>query len=211
MKTDDLIGMLAAGAGPAPRALAARRLAPAMTVGVLCSAVAAVVLIGLVPRELFANPAWWLKLGYAAALALAGAWLAGRLGRPAARPHLAWVVLAAVVLAMLGLGAAQLMTTEDSQRLALWLGHSWKTCSTNVLLLSLPALAGALWALRGMAPTNPRRAGLAVGLLAGGVGATGYALSCTEVSMAFVATWYSLGIAATGVLGALLGPRLLRW
>jgi hypothetical protein len=29
--------------------------------------------------------------------------------------------------------------------------------------------------------------------------------------MAFVATWYTLGIAATGALGALLGPRLLRW
>jgi hypothetical protein len=80
-----------------------------------------------------------------------------------------------------------------------------------VLLLSLPALAAALWALRGLAPTRPRAAGLAAGLLAGGLGAAGYALSCTELSPAFVAVWYSLGIALAGGLGASLGPWALRW
>jgi len=79
------------------------------------------------------------------------------------------------------------------------------------VILSLPALAGALWALRGLAPTRPRAAGLAAGLLAGGLGAFGYALSCTELSPAFVAIWYSLGIALAGALGAALGPRILRW
>jgi hypothetical protein len=29
--------------------------------------------------------------------------------------------------------------------------------------------------------------------------------------MAFVATWYTLGIGLAGALGALLGPRVLRW
>jgi hypothetical protein len=91
------------------------------------------------------------------------------------------------------------------------LGHSWASCPTNVLLLALPTLAGALWALRGLAPTRPRAAGLAAGLLAGGIGAFGYALSCTELSAAFVAVWYSLGIGLAGGLGALLGPWLLRW
>jgi hypothetical protein len=47
--------------------------------------------------------------------------------------------------------------------------------------------------------------------LAGSLGALGYALSCTELSPAFVAVWYSLGIASTGALGAALGPRMLRW
>lgn len=211
MKTEVLIGLLAAGAGPAPRALASRRIAPSMVLGGLCSAALAIGAIGLIPRELFGAPAWWAKFAYAATLALAAAWLAGCLGRPAAHTRGAWVALAAVVLAMVVLGFVQLAGGAASQRLALWLGHSWSTCPFNVFLLSLPALALALWALRGMAPTQPRRAGLAAGLLAGGVGAAGYALSCTEVSMAFVATWYTLGIAATGALGALLGPRLLRW
>lgn len=211
MKTDDLIGLLATGAGPAPRALAARRIAPTLVLGWLCSAALAIGVIGLVPRDLFAAPAWWAKFAYAAALALAAAWLVGRLGRPGARTRGAWTALAMVVLLMAAIALVQLAGGAAAQRPALWLGHSWKTCPFTVLLLSLPALALALWALRGMAPTNPRRAGLAAGLLAGGVGAAGYALSCTEVSMAFVATWYTLGIAATGALGALLGPRLLRW
>jgi hypothetical protein len=80
-----------------------------------------------------------------------------------------------------------------------------------VLALSLPALAAALWAVRGLAPTRPRTAGFAAGLLAGSVGAIGYALSCAEASPAFVALWYTLGIALTGAVGAVLGPRVLRW
>jgi hypothetical protein len=79
------------------------------------------------------------------------------------------------------------------------------------VVLSIPALGGVLWAMRGLAPTRARMAGLAAGLLAGAVGAAGYALACGETAMTFVAIWYSLGIAMTGALGALLGPRLLRW
>lgn len=77
--------------------------------------------------------------------------------------------------------------------------------------MSLPALAAALWALRGLAPTRPRHAGFAAGLLAGAVRACGYALACTESSPAFIAAWYTLGILLTGCLGAALGPRVLRW
>jgi hypothetical protein len=78
-------------------------------------------------------------------------------------------------------------------------------------LLSLPALAGALWVLRSLAPTRPRAAGFAAGLFAGAAGAFGYAFACVEESAAFIALWYSLGIALAGALGALLGPRVLRW
>jgi len=75
----------------------------------------------------------------------------------------------------------------------------------------LPALAAALWAVRGLAPTRPWAAGFAAGLLAGSVGAFGYSLSCPEASPAFVAAWYTLGIVLTGAVGAALGPRVLRW
>lgn len=211
MKTNDLIGLLATGAGPAPRAVAARRFAPAMAVGLLASAAAAVLVIGLVPAELFENPMWWAKVGYTLLLALAAGWLASRLARPASRSALAWGLVAAVVLGIAALGLLQLWRADPSDRMGLWMGHSWRSCPTSVLALSLPGLALALWALRGLAPTKPRRAGFAAGLLAGAVGASGYALACSEVSMAFVATWYSLGILLTALLGALLGPRLLRW
>jgi hypothetical protein len=120
-------------------------------------------------------------------------------------------VLLVVAAIMVLLGVIALLTAPAGGHVAAVLGHSWARCPVNVLLLSLPALAGALWALRGLAPTRPRGAGLAAGLLAGGVGALGYSLSCTELSPAFVAVWYSMGIALTGGLGAMLGPWLLRW
>ncbi|MFO1333443.1 MAG: NrsF family protein, partial [Rubrivivax sp.] len=56
-----------------------------------------------------------------------------------------------------------------------------------------------------------RAAGFAAGLLAGAIGALAYALACTEMAMSFVAAWYTLGILMVGALGALLGPRVLRW
>ena len=65
--------------------------------------------------------------------------------------------------------------------------------------------------VRGLAPTRPRMAGLAAGVFAGSLAALGYALACPEVSITFVAVWYSLGIALSGLLGCALGGRILRW
>jgi hypothetical protein len=211
MKTDTLIDMLARDAGPAPRALAARRLSPAAIAGLLVSACAAIAWFGAIPAEMFATAVPWTKMGYAGALALAAGWLTARLSRPASPLRRAQRATAGVMLAMVVAGAASLWATPAGARLDALLGHSWSTCPWSVLALSLPALAASLWAVRGLAPTRPRAAGLAAGLLAGSVGAFGYSLSCPEASPAFVAVWYSLGIALTGAAGAALGPRLLRW
>lgn len=211
MRTDQLIAALASGAGPAPRAVAARRLGPAALLGAGFSAAAALIAFGWVPVAMFEGPAPWLKFAYTGALALTAAWLTARLARPASRlggPALG--VLAVIAVALLA-GAGVLLAAPPPQRLELLLGETWRSCPWNVFALSLPALAAALWALHGLAPTRLRAAGAAAGLFAGALGALGYALACTELSMGFVATWYTLGIAATTALGALLGPRLLRW
>jgi hypothetical protein len=211
VKTDTLIDLLARGAGPAPRALVLRRLSPAALVGLLASALVAVAGFGALPAAMFATAVPWTKMAYAGALALAAGWLTARLSRPAAPtagPRRATVL---VLLAMTALGLASLVFTPAGERLDGLLGKSWSSCPFSVLALSLPALAAALWAVRGLAPTRPRAAGFAAGLLAGSVGAFGYALSCPEASPAFVAVWYTLGIVFTAGLGALLGPRVLRW
>lgn len=211
MKTTDLIDLLANDAGPAPQGVVARRITPALLLGLLLSAGVSLLAFGPIPAALWANPAPWIKLAYAGGLAAGAVWLTARLGRPVARTGTPLLLLLVVVVAMAGLGAVALFTAPLGARLAAVLGHSWARCPINVLLLSLPALAGALWALRGLAPTQLRAAGLAAGLFAGGVGALGYALSCTELSMAFVAVWYNVGIALAGGLGAALGPWVLRW
>lgn len=211
MKTETWIDLLAQGAGPAPHAQVARRLAPMALGGMLISALLSLVLLGPVPAAMFLTPVPWMKLVYAGALALAAAWLVDGLARPVAPLAAPTRAVLLVIGGMLALGLAVLAAVPGEERMDWLLGHSWASCPFNVLGLSLPALAGGLWVLRSLAPTRPRAAGLAAGLLAGAVGAFGYALACVETSPLFVAVWYTLGIGLTGALGALLGPRLLRW
>jgi len=45
----------------------------------------------------------------------------------------------------------------------------------------------------------------------GALGATAYAFHCAEESVPFIALWYGALVAICGVIGAVLGPRLLRW
>jgi hypothetical protein len=210
MNTGDLIEALARGAGPAPRAVAARRLWPIAVVGAALAAWLAHLVLGWVdPRAVGA--ALWVKLVYGGALAAAAGWLAAKLARPVARQGAARAALVTVVVAMALLGAAAWSLQPAPERGAYLMGHSWATCPWAVFALSLPTLAAALAAVRSLAPTRPVAAGAACGLFAGAVGAMGYAFACTEVSVAFIALWYSLGIAMSAGLGALLGPRVLRW
>jgi hypothetical protein len=152
-----------------------------------------------------------VKFSYAVALVAVGGWMTARLARPAGTVGPLQLALM-VVLAVMGLlGAWTWWTAMPEVRLAELLGHSWKTCPRNVVLMAIPPMAAAFWALRGLAPTRPRAAGAGAGLFAGALGAAAYALSCTEVGLSFVAVWYTLGIALSTLLGFLLGPRLLRW
>ncbi len=212
MNTDALVDMLARGAGPAPRAVAARRLGPAACAGLMASALLAMMIVGPLPASAFASSSPWIKLGYTGALALAAGWLAACAARPVPRPARPAHAVLAVVLLMIGVSAAMLaFGTPPENRIHALMGNTALQCPWLVLALSLPALGLSFWAMRGLAPTQPRMAGFAAGLLAGAVGAFGYALGCPEASAAFVALWYTLGIVLTGVLGSILGPRALRW
>jgi hypothetical protein len=211
MKTERLIALLATGAGPAPRAPVARRLAPVLAAALAASIIASTTALGLIPSAMWSGAAPWIKLGYAAGLGASCAWLLARLARPAAPTGAAPYALAAVLVAMLLLGAAELALAAPAERYSYLVGQSAARCPWAIGALSIPALAGILWALRSLAPTRLRAAGLGAGLLAGALGAAAYSLSCTEQSAAFVAIWYTLGIALCGLLGGVLGSRLLSW
>jgi hypothetical protein len=109
------------------------------------------------------------------------------------------------------MSAAELGHAEKAQWPAMWLGGSWKSCSSLIFLLSIPLFAGILRSFSRFAPTRLAAAGAAAGLAAGATAATIYSFHCPEVSAAFVLSWYSLGIGLPAVLGAFAGPRLLRW
>lgn len=211
MKTELWIEVLARDAGPAPSGLAAKRLTLAAIVGWLASALMAIGTIGMIPITSFETPAPWTKLLYCGLLAIAAGLLTARMARPGSilRPTEAAVI--AFPLAMAAVGAVTLMRAPAGTRLEILLGHSWWMCPWGVLALSLPGLAVAIWAVGGMAPTRPARAGFAAGVFAGAVGACGYALACPETSSTFIAVWYTLGILFTGGVGALAGRQWFRW
>jgi hypothetical protein len=211
VKTDDLIDMLARGAGPAPRAVVIRRLAPAAGVGVGLSVLLAVLLLGAIPAAMYSTPAPWIKFLYTGALAGSAGWLVARFSKPGAQTALPAGLLISAVLIMLALAIITFLATGSDERLSALIGHSWLFCPWNVLVLSLPAFIGVVWALRGLAPTQLRLAGFSAGVLAGSLGAFGYSFACPEASVAFVAVWYTLGILLSGLIGAALGPMLLDW
>lgn len=211
MNTQDLITLLASGAGAAPRFLPGRRMAPAIAGGLFVAALLSIGLLGLVPVPMFGSPALWTKLGYAMLLAAGAGWLAARLARPLAHTKGPAALIAGALGAMALLGLLNLLAQAPDERMNALLGSTWYRCPWIILAISLPALAALLGTLRTLAPTRLREAGLAAGLLAGALGAIGYSLHCPEVSPAFIAVWYSLGIFATGAFGALLGPVVLRW
>lgn len=211
MKTTELIDLLAQGAGPAVRVQPLRRLLPAIAGGALAAAALSIGLLGIVPAHMAGTPALWVKLAYGALLVVAAGWLAARLAFPLSQLRAPGFSVAAVAAGMALLGLAALIAAGPSERGTALFGSSWQRCPLIIPAVALPALAAALSTLRGMAPTRLCAAGFAAGLLAGALGAIGYSLHCPEESLAFVAVWYSLGILVSGGLGALLGPRVLRW
>jgi hypothetical protein len=68
-----------------------------------------------------------------------------------------------------------------------------------------------VWILKDLAPTRLRWTGAGAGLAAGSLGALVYTLHCPELAAPFIGVWYLLGMLIPTAVGALLGPRLLRW
>jgi hypothetical protein len=154
---------------------------------------------------------FWIKLAYGVALGAVAAFGLGRLARPGgdARGWSPWLAVPVALMAVFAL--AQSLTTPPSERLALIMGGSARVCPFLILASATPIFAALSLALRGLAPTRLRLTGAAAGLASGAFGAALYALHCDEVGGAFIAIWYSLGIGLACAIGALLGPRLLRW
>jgi hypothetical protein len=211
MTTEQLIDLLARGAGPAPRGLAPKRIGAAVGVGLLASVSLTFLIFGAAAPGPATTAALGIKLLYAGLLAVATAWLSLRLGRPAARtaPPVRAVIAIVGTMALLATGA-WLATQPDQQASELY-GRTWTACPRNIFCLAIPALIAALWALKSLAPTRPGLAGFSAGLMAGSIGALGYMLACPETSIVFIAIWYSTGIAMTSLLGAAVGSRVLRW
>jgi hypothetical protein len=211
MQTDDLITRLAEDRRAASGM--ARLLALAIVVSIAGSFLVMLLGWGMRPdlHHAMRTGPFWMKAGYSIAFAAAGAVLIERLGRPGGRGRGGWVILGLAVAAIVALAVAELASMPMAGWHADMMGRSSHICALSITLISAPAFAAAIWMLRRMAPTRPRLAGVAAGLLASGLGATVYGLFCQETAAAFTAIWYTSAMLVWPAIGALVGARLLRW
>ena len=213
MNTDELIRLLATDDRPVQRNAIEQRFVVAALAGIAGAGVLMLSLFGLRPDLLatMALPMFWGKLVFAAALAAAGLALLRRMARPGMALGHAALWLAVPPLVMWAMALWALSQVSAAERMPLILGSTWRTCPFNIAALSVPAFVAGFWALKGAAPTRLVWTGAGAGLLAGALGALVYALHCPEMATPFLAVWYVAGMAIPTALGAVLGPRLLRW
>ena len=213
MNTDALIASLSDGLRPVWRGAVGTRLAAGIAAGILAATLLLSLTLGFRPDLWLAmqGPTFWMKWGYSISLSTAAIYVCSHLARPEPSSLRSVWLLAAPVLVLAGVGISELAHTPRGDWLAMWLGKTWMVCPWLVLALSAPIFVGLLWSFRKLAPTRLRAAGAAAGLSAGAFAATVYCLHCPELSAIFVLTWYSLGILLAAAIGALVGPRLLRW
>lgn len=213
MDTQQLIESLSRDVAPvAPHALV-KRLGLGIFLGGVVTTALVVWMLGIRPD--LANAmhgfSFWMKWTYTISLGMGTAYALTRLARPTPSSLRGLWLLGIPVLVLAGIGIGELVYTPPSDWLAMWLGGTWMVCPWLVLSLAAPIFIGLLWSFRKLAPMSLRAAGAAAGLAAGAWAAAIYCLQCPEASAIFVLTWYTLGIVLAAGVGAVLGPRLMRW
>lgn len=213
MKTEDLITMLATGAGAVEAPATTQRYAVAMGWG---AAGAGLLMLTFLQvrhdlEQALLLPMFWIKVGFVTCLAAGSLFAALRLSRPGARISWVPVALGLPVVAIWAIAAFTLMEAESVERSQLFFGNTWNSCPLLIALLSVPGFVAVLRTMKDLAPTRPRLAGCAAGLLSGSVAAVVYCLHCPEMGAPFIGVWYVLGALIPAGVGAMLGNSLLRW
>jgi len=205
--------MLAMNLEPVSPRRSRRRYALGITAGALVAFV-------LMSGGLHVNPAltdetaqhaFWVREAYCAALGVLSVSALTRLARPGDRLGLWPAGIAVVIATMWLLAAAALRSAVPQSRVQLLLGTTASVCPFLIALLAAPLFVALVWVLKDLAPTRLRWAGATAGFAAGSLGALIYSLHCPELAPPFIGTWYLLGMLIPTGIGALLGPRLLRW
>lgn len=212
MKTENLIQALSADLATRPTPVP-RAIAQALIVSVPIA-------LGLLFYVWQVRPDFWIVLSstrflfkfvFTVSVLGAGLWLVLRLTRPGTQAGPAMTALFVAGGLMLTAVVTELAVMPSSAWMSLLVGDMAGPCLLLIPVFSAAPLVALLYALKAGAPDDPKLAGAAAGLLAGGIGATIYASHCHNDSPLFVATWYIIALAAVTVIGRTLGGRMLRW
>ena len=213
MNTDKLIDVLSANLEPVDRAALTRAIAWALVVATAAAFCVMLATVGARPGVVGDDGRGFLalKLVFAVSLVAGGAaWLV-RSMRPGRELRGPFWLLALPFVAIIVAGATDVIRETSAPLNRMVFGTQWAMCVACIPLFAVLPFAILIWTARQGAPTNLPRTGAMAGLVAGGLGAVAYAFHCPDDFLPFIALWYGGGIAFCALVGALLGPRLLRW
>ena len=214
MRTDELINTLVADHAlrPKPKPVG-QGLVMAIIGGLAISLALISLTLGVRPDIVPALGTWRfdLKLIDNLVLVIAATWVALRLSSPTTTPLSAMGALFVPALLLLGAVVYELVIIPASAWPSRAMGVNGIMCLASIISLSVLPLTATIYALRQGAPTSPAVMGAVAGLLAGALGATVFAMHCTNDSPLFVAIWYTLAIGLVSMLGLLVGRHALRW
>ena len=214
MRTDDLINTLVADHAVQPRPKpVGYGLAMAIIGGLAVSLALFSLTLGVRPDILSALSTWRFDIKWAdnLVLVIAAAWVALRLSRPTATPLTAMRALMLPAFLLLAAVMCELVTVPASEWPSRAMGVNGVMCLASIIFLSVLPLTATIYALRQGAPMSSALAGAAAGLVAGALGATVFAMHCTNDSPLFVTIWYALAIGLMSMFGLLIGRHALRW
>ncbi len=207
MNTDDLIRALAADEGTAKgRWSAGGRIAAAALISLTAVVVLVVFVFGVRPDlpDALMMPAGIAKFVLSSALAAAACIALARAVEPGRIVRLDVIGMAlGLALAMGALWAIAAPTAA--------LEGAPLECVISILSLSILPFVTLIGVLRNGAPTRPAATGALAGLVAGGIAAFGFGLSCPMDLGPYVAFWYPLAITIACALGMLAGRLALTW
>jgi hypothetical protein len=216
MNTDRLIDMLSIDPEPVDRGQLGKVLLLAILLG--GAAALGLMLATVGPRADLQSTGHleWLavKLCFALSVIGMGVPLLNRSIRPGLEKETNWLSIILPFLGAIAVALAVLLLSQPLARGAMLRGAtsiSSGRCLVCIVFFAAVPLAAVIWAVRKGAPTRLKLSGAIAGIVAGGIGAAAYAFNCTSDTIPFIAIWYGAAIALCAVIGALIGPRVLRW
>jgi hypothetical protein len=213
MNTDDLIDVLSTNVESVDTRKVVRYVRVALFVGTSTAVGISLAALGLRPELAHASISIFMfaKLAFAlAVVGLASAYLTKSV-RPGGEFHSSVFLTTLPFLGIIGLAAISLASAPSSHWETMVMGDQWLECLLSIPIIAVVPFATIMWAVRRAAPTDLKRTGALAGLVAGGVSAAAYALHCADDSLPFIAVWYGATVVLCTIVGAMLGPRLLRW
>jgi hypothetical protein len=213
MKTDELIEVLATNLEPIKGGELRNTVMIALGIGAaaaLCLVLAMFGLPAAAPGGAL-SLVKMLALAFTLGLVAAGASLLIRSARPGEPGRKLLALIGLLFLAIFLAAVVTLLLTHPAAWGGIVFGPQWAACLVCIPLFAVAPFASLVWALRRGAPTNLVGTGAIAGLVAGALGAAVFAIHHSGGSIPFIAFWYGGPILVCAVVGALLGPRFLRW